>query len=233
MGRECPLDGSRGWSKIGSEMTELRPFLQRFALGAALTLWAALHVTPSFAIVGGEEASSSSSARRYTVIVQSQKGELCSGAVIARNLVLTAAHCVVPNTKYRVISFDQNFVPTAIGVAAAARNPSFKLRGRPDQQTGLDIAVLELSEPFGGDIKPLAISSDLGVLSLARKYGAPAVDDACGAALELGIPTYRFVRRYLERRPPVQLSLRRIDPLIRELTHYRNVINNLTQEEKG
>ena len=146
-------------------MTELRPFLQRFALGTALTLWAALHVTPSFAIVGGEEASSSSSARRYTVIVQSQKGELCSGAVIARNLVLTAAHCVVPNTKYRVISFDQNFVPTAIGVAAAARNPSFKLRGRPDQQTGLDIAVLELSEPFGGDIKPLAISSDLGVLS--------------------------------------------------------------------
>ena len=26
-------------------MTELRPFIQRFALGAALTLWAALHVT--------------------------------------------------------------------------------------------------------------------------------------------------------------------------------------------
>ena len=92
-------------------------------MGPPSLLWAAFHVTPSFAIVGGEEASSSSSARRYTVIVQSQKGELCSGAVIARNLVLTAAHCVVPNTKYRVISFDQNFVPTAIGVAAAARNP--------------------------------------------------------------------------------------------------------------
>jgi hypothetical protein len=45
------------------------------------------------------------------------------------------------------------------------------------------------------------------------------------------VPTYRFVRRYLERHPPVQLSLRRIDPLIRELTHYRNVINNLTKED--
>ncbi len=71
----------------------------------------------------------------------------------------------------------------------------------------------------------------LGVLSLARKYGAPAVEDACAAALELSVPTYRFVRRYLERHPPVQLSLRQIDPLIRELTHYRNVINNLTKEE--
>jgi hypothetical protein len=71
----------------------------------------------------------------------------------------------------------------------------------------------------------------LGVLSLARQYGAPAVDDACAAALELAVPTYRFVRRYLERHPPVQLSLRRIDPLIRELTHYRNIINHLSQEE--
>ncbi len=80
--------------------------------------------------------------------------------------------------------------------------------------------------------KELGVRRILGVLSLARKYGAPAVDDACAAALELGVPTYRFVRRYLERRLPVQLSLRRIDPLIRELTHYRNVINNLTEEGK-
>jgi transposase len=78
----------------------------------------------------------------------------------------------------------------------------------------------------------LGVRRILGVLSLARKYGAPAVDEACAAALDFGIPTYRFVRRYLERCPPVQLSLRRIDPLIRELTHYRNVINHLTEEGK-
>ena len=81
--------------------------------------------------------------------------------------------------------------------------------------------------------KEYGVRRILGVLSLARRYGAPAVDDACAAALELAVPTYRFVRRYLERHPPVQLSLRRIDPLIRELTHYRNVINHLTQEDEG
>jgi transposase len=79
--------------------------------------------------------------------------------------------------------------------------------------------------------KQYGVRRILGVLSLARKYGAPAVDDACAAALDLAVPTYRFVRRYLERHPPVELRLRRIDPLIRELTHYRNVINNLTKEE--
>jgi hypothetical protein len=79
--------------------------------------------------------------------------------------------------------------------------------------------------------KEHAVRRILGVLWLARKYGTAAVDDACAAALELAVPSYRFVRRYLERHPPVQLSLRRIDPLIRELTHYRNVINHLTQED--
>lgn len=45
-----------------------------------------------------------------------------------------------------------------------------------------------------------------GILALARKYGAAAVDDACAAALEVGVPTYRFVRRYLERRPAAPLT---------------------------
>ncbi|WP_426730673.1 IS21 family transposase [Myxococcus faecalis] len=69
----------------------------------------------------------------------------------------------------------------------------------------------------------------LGVLSLARKYGTAALDDACEVALEVGVPTYRFVRRYLERRTPTPVTLRQVDPLIRELTHYRDVIARLTQ----
>ena len=39
----------------------------------------------------------------------------------------------------------------------------------------------------------------LGLLSLARKHGVPTVDDACAAALEMGAPNYRFVKRYVER----------------------------------
>jgi transposase len=68
----------------------------------------------------------------------------------------------------------------------------------------------------------------LGVLSLAKKFGAAAAEDACAAALEIGVHEYRFVRRYLERTP--QLTLRQVDPLIRELVHYRDLINLRTQE---
>ena len=69
----------------------------------------------------------------------------------------------------------------------------------------------------------------LGILSLAKKYGTAALEDACAAALEIGVPEYRFVRRYLERRP--QLTLRQVDPLIRELTKYRDFINLKTKEQ--
>jgi hypothetical protein len=72
-----------------------------------------------------------------------------------------------------------------------------------------------------------------GVLALVRKHSAPIVDDACAAVLELGVADYRFVRRYLERRAaPTPLSLKQIDPLIRELTHYRDFIDRRTQGDQ-
>jgi transposase len=66
----------------------------------------------------------------------------------------------------------------------------------------------------------------LGVLALARRHGPAAVEDAAQAALEMGAPTYRFLRRYLERRLP--LTLRQVDPLIRQLTLYRDLIDRKT-----
>ena len=71
----------------------------------------------------------------------------------------------------------------------------------------------------------------LGVLSLVKKHGAEVVDDACAAALELGAADYRFVRRYLDRHRPLPVSLRQVDPLIRELTQYRDLINRITDGE--
>ena len=68
----------------------------------------------------------------------------------------------------------------------------------------------------------------LGVLSLAKKHGAPTVDIAAKTALDLGAPSYRFMRRWLERRPPAPVTLRQIDPLIRQLSLYRDLIQRRT-----
>ena len=84
----------------------------------------------------------------------------------------------------------------------------------------------QLCEPIPHTDGPAGVRRILGLLALARKYGAPLVEDAATAALDLGVPTYRFVRRYLERRPPV--TLRQIDPLIRQLTLSRDLIDRTT-----
>jgi transposase len=76
-----------------------------------------------------------------------------------------------------------------------------------------------------------AVRRILGVLSLSKKYGVARLDDACAAALEIGVCEYHFVRRYLERNPQLPLSLRQVDPLIRELTIYRDFIDNKTNRE--
>jgi hypothetical protein len=71
------------------------------------------------------------------------------------------------------------------------------------------------------------------MLSLAKKHGAASVDDACAAVLELGVCEYHFLRRYLKRRPQLPLSLRQVDPLIRQLTLYRDFIENQTKENEA
>ena len=77
----------------------------------------------------------------------------------------------------------------------------------------------------------VAIRRILGVLALAKKYGIASTDDACSMALETGAGEYRFVRRYLERGPQLRLSLRQVDPLIRQLTQYRDLIEKRTESE--
>ena len=70
-----------------------------------------------------------------------------------------------------------------------------------------------------------------GILSFAKKYGVARVDDACAAALELEAYDYRFIRRYLERTSQPPLSLRQVDPLIRQLALYRDLIEERTQQD--
>ena len=115
---------------------------------------------------------------------------------------------------------------------------------RPKQTPLTTLQLLSRTDKAGAQIGALCrgmhqrdgettVRRILGVLSLAKKYGAAAVDDACGAALEVGVRDYRFVRRYLERHPQPPLSLRQVDPLIRQLTLYRDFIENKIKESQS
>ena len=77
----------------------------------------------------------------------------------------------------------------------------------------------------------VAVRRILGVLSMAKKYGVASAEDACAVALETGTTEYHFVRPYLEHSPQLSLQLRQVDPLIRQLTLYRDLIQARTQQD--
>jgi hypothetical protein len=113
---------------------------------------------------------------------------------------------------------------------------------RPKQTPLTTLQLLTRADRAGAQIGALcrgmhqkdgeaAVRRILGVLSLVKKYGGATVEDACAVALEVGVRAdYHFVRRYLERHPQLPLSLRQVDPLIRQLTLYRDFIEGQNKE---
>ena len=113
---------------------------------------------------------------------------------------------------------------------------------RPRRTPPKTVALLEAAMRIGPSVSTICdhihghegdagVRRILGVLALAKKHGPAVIEDAATAALELGVPTYRFLRRYLERRPSVPLTLKQVDPLIRQLTLYRDLIDRTTGDQ--
>lgn len=109
---------------------------------------------PANAVVLGTPSRDANGVRRGVVAVENSSGELCSGALIAQDLVLTAAHCVVDEASYRIVSVDRAFRTQALNVVRVAVHPAFVRGTTPRTQPGVDLAVLKLERPLGADFTP-------------------------------------------------------------------------------
>ena len=130
---------------------------------------------------------------------------------------LLREHVRAPRGWHRIDDADRPArTPRADAGAAGARPPRRRRICTPSARTSTSTTA------------PPASGASSASSRSPRSTAPAAVDDAAKAALELGVPTYRFLRRYLERRPPAPLTLRQVDPLIRQLTLYRDLIDRKT-----
>ncbi|TCR64908.1 trypsin [Bosea sp. BK604] len=129
------------------------------ALVLAVTLSAA--ASPALAVVGGELSRDIDGPRAWTVRVETSRGELCSGAAIAPELVLTAAHCLMGGGSVSVVSLDPRFRDRRLPVVAVLPHPTFVPGTTPRTQPGADLALLRLAVPLPADIEPLSLGSGL------------------------------------------------------------------------
>ena len=70
-----------------------------------------------------------------------------------------------------------------------------------------------------------------GILGMVKRYGPARVDQACAMAIEMGVCEYRFVKRYLERHAEPPVGLKQVGTLIRQLTLYRDFIEERTRTQ--
>lgn len=110
---------------------------------------------PAAAVTGGRVVQEPNGLRRSVVQIESSGGELCSGAVIAPDLILTAAHCVLQRATYRIVAVDRRFRRVPVRAIAAALHPSFVPGTTPRTQPGIDLAILKLDRPLGPDFTAL------------------------------------------------------------------------------
>jgi transposase len=96
---------------------------------------------------------------------------------------------------------------------------------------GIGRATGAIADALYAEHGQLGVRRVLGLCGLAKRHGVIAVERAAQVAFDAGALTYRAVKAYLDRNTSPPISLRQIDPLIRDLTEYRDLVCRITQGE--
>ena len=114
-----------------------------------------LLAAPAHAITGEAQPAALWAARPIVMIVDPD-GDLCTGTALARDLVLTAAHCVMRPVSYRVKEFQTG---QTVAVRTIARHPRFNPKAYAESRATADLALVKLARPLPSVVVPAALGA--------------------------------------------------------------------------
>jgi len=163
---------------------------------------------PSHAITGSRSAPSETVARSVVTVIGS-RGNVCTGAMIASNIVLTAGHCITPNTSYRVIDYTTQ-PPRLVSAQKVVTHPQFNTQAMNAHRATADVALLQLPSPVPGKA-----AAPLGAPRFPIAPGAPFTIVGIGTTAsgsDAGVGTARAAGLTVTGNPGT-LQIRLVDPL--------------------
>jgi hypothetical protein len=140
-------------------------------------------VCPASAMVGGAQEIPAAHTQPEVMFVGSS-GNFCTGVAIARDLVLTAAHCVHAGDSYKLVELDFNDKPILKDTVAVARHPQFNLKTMLAHRATADVALMKLKLPLSVRPAPLLPSRpriSAGERFVVHGYGAAVRGDGKSA----------------------------------------------------
>jgi hypothetical protein len=161
---------------------------------------------PSFAMVGGGSAPSPAAAGAVVTIVGSH-GNSCTGTLIARDVVLTAAHCIAPGTTTKIVDYKSR-PPRLLDIRRTAVHPQFDMQSLLAHRATADVALLQLASPLpaqpaalGGALMPITVGMRLTVVGMGVAIAGDGRSGGVARAASLAV-TGR----------PGTLQIRLVDP---------------------
>ena len=147
-----------------------------------LPLMALLIPVAAFAVTGHAPPAQGYAARAIVMVVD-PRGDLCTGTALARDLVLTAAHCVTPDMRIKVFQTGQT-----ISVRGIARHPRFDRAAYVASRATADVALIKLAAPLAELVQPAKLAPARRVAVGEELTVAGFGVTAAGTARGLGIP---------------------------------------------
>lgn len=144
-------------------LTGLGASLPRLAISATLVL--AVAIVPARAMVGGAPPDTSDAGRAVVMILGSY-GTVCTATAIARDLLLTAAHCVQPGADYKLMANKPGEKPQLTDLARIERNPQFDLKRLFAHLATADVALLKLAEPLPARVPAARLAGDAETVAI-------------------------------------------------------------------
>jgi hypothetical protein len=111
-------------------------------------------MAPATALVGGAPEIPDAQSQPEVMFVGSG-GNFCTGTMIVRDLVLTAAHCIHRSDNYKLVETGRDRQPVFKDVAAISTHPQFNLKAMLAHRATADVALLKLKVPHTGYLAPL------------------------------------------------------------------------------